>query len=248
MQHEGELQVARAVADLQQGVEELVQTLLPVLAPVQGDGHQAATVGRRHRRRRGAGQTLQRVDDRVAGDQYPVRIDPRAPQVLRGAFRWRQMQGGDLADHRPPGLLRKRRVEIEGAQSGLDMHHRNAAGEGGKSRGQGGGCVALDDHQVWLGLGPGLVEGRGKVRQARRQAGGSIRAGQADLRRHAEGVERLLRQGVLLTGKNPHGRRPVGSFKRLVNRRKLNHFRTRSGRETDLHTQPPSAPPVTEPR
>ena len=104
---------------------------------MQGDEHPAQPAGQGFRADAVASQA-HAVDAGVAGDVNPGWIDADPGQIGGGDIGGRKMQGGELADDTAPAFLREGPVQIEGAQTGLDMTDRDPPGEGGhRPRGRG---------------------------------------------------------------------------------------------------------------
>ena len=85
----------------------------------------------------------QGVNDGVACDEDRVVAHAFADQVLPAQFRRREVQRGETRGQDAIGLLGPRRLEIPGAQSGLDMPQRNAPVESRQRRREGCRRVTL---------------------------------------------------------------------------------------------------------
>ena len=94
---------------------------------------------------------LESVNDGIAGDKHPVG-DVLPGQVGHVGGSGTEMQVGNVAHQLAVHLLREWGVLVPGAQAGLHMTHLDLMVESGQSTGKGGGGVAMDQHQVGLGL------------------------------------------------------------------------------------------------
>ena len=130
----------------------VAQRRAEILAPVRGqqDGAQVGKI-RRRRRLRG-GDFQQRVDHGIAGDHDLVSWNVFLAQILsRGRGRGAVQRGGNR-DRAAMKFFGKGRVEIGGAQPGLDMDKCKLAIERRDRRRIGRGGVALRENAVGLEL------------------------------------------------------------------------------------------------
>ncbi len=94
----------------------------------------------------------QSIDDGIAGHVDGLRGDVLAQKVLLARGGRRKMEGRELADELAIGLLGERRPYIAGAQPGFDMDDGQFAVETREGRGEGRGCVPLDEDGVGLAI------------------------------------------------------------------------------------------------
>ncbi len=94
------------------------------------------------------GDLLERVDDRVAGDDDAPFDDPLAKQILAGLFGRGKMQIGHRPGHAPVDLLGKGMPFVARAQAGLDMPDADVMIEGQERGRHHGGRVPLDHDPV----------------------------------------------------------------------------------------------------
>ena len=90
----------------------------------------------------------QGVDPRIAGHDDPLVANTFAQQVVAGPSRRGEVKIGHMADEPAVHLLGPWRVDVVGAQAGLDMRHRNSVVEGRQCPGKGRGRVALHNDPV----------------------------------------------------------------------------------------------------
>ena len=129
----------------------------PTLAAVDGHQHLGAgpaeglgQAGLQRRRRHGGGGQ-QGVDDRVAGHEQVLSGDALGPQRLAAAaVGGRVVDQGQAVGEAAVDLLRVGAVDVVGAQPGFDVGDRDHPVEGGQSGGEGGGGVAVHQHDVGL--------------------------------------------------------------------------------------------------
>ena len=94
---------------------------------------------------------LESVNDGVAGEEHALG-DILTLKVFLIGHGGAEVEVCNGAHHLPVHLLGEGGPLIVGAQARLHVTHRNLVVEGGQGSGKGGGGVAVDQHQVGLGL------------------------------------------------------------------------------------------------
>ncbi len=95
-----------------------------------------------------SGNPQQSIDPGIAGDEDPIATDPFPPQILARPCGRGKVQIGDVGYEPPVHFFGPGRIDVVGAQAGLDVSHRDAVVEGRKRPGKGRGRVALNDHPI----------------------------------------------------------------------------------------------------
>ena len=153
--------VREARRQLRDRLADGIETGAEVLSAVAGDQHERAAA--EHERLRQARHLRrvppddvegeeERVDHGVAGDDDAVVRDPFAQEVGAVAFGRREVQPRDASGEDAVGFLRPRRLEVAGAQAGLDVADRDVVVERRQRRAERGGGVALNEDQAGLRL------------------------------------------------------------------------------------------------
>src|ERR1700730_1403363 len=85
----------------------------------------------------------ERVDHGIAGDKDSFVRHVLLQQILTSPFGWREMKGRQMRGQDSIHFFRPRRIEITGAQTGLDMPYRTPPIKGRHRRTEYGGRVPL---------------------------------------------------------------------------------------------------------
>jgi hypothetical protein len=97
------------------------------------------------------GYGQQGIDHGVAREMDIAR-DPGGGQVGHGAISGGKVELGNLGNQPPVGFLGVGAEQVIGAESGFNVADGNLVVEGGEGGGEGGGGVALDDHEIGRSL------------------------------------------------------------------------------------------------
>ncbi|MCY1404677.1 hypothetical protein D9M71_198920 [compost metagenome] len=92
----------------------------------------------------------QGIDHGIAGHGHVLQRHTFVQQVVASLVGGREMQVGDDAGQAPVGFFGPRRLEVAGAQPGLDVGDRDLPVEGGEGGDETGGGVAMHQDDIRL--------------------------------------------------------------------------------------------------
>ena len=216
--------------------------MAPVLAAMGRDQHdplmpdrrrQGREAGRQHGRR-SVRERLQvihapmgGIDDGIAGGMDGHGRDAFAAQVGRGDAGRREVPSRQSADELAVGLLRKRILDVEGAQAGLDVPDRHPQIETGQRADQRARGVSLHQHGGRPHPGQRAMQLLDQHRRQMRQGVGLALQWQHVIGSHAE--ELVERPGHLVVlARVEHQRGHPGSPQRSMDRCHLDDLRARA--------------------
>ena len=228
------LYIRHLVRNAAHGAENRAHGLSEVLPPVRRQQNQPTVlrpfqfgvlVIRPHCR-------FQRVDSRVARHEDRFRLFVLPQQILSRLLCRRKMVLRNHADRLPVKFLRKRRIQLIGAQPRLHVSHRNLHIKAGQRGGEGRRRVAMHQHKVGFRLGQ-------HVFQLLHHAGGDVKKRlsvlhdrQIVIRRDVKRAEHLIEHLSVLSG-HAAERPDVFSRPQLLNQR--THFNGLRPRAEDQH-------------
>ena len=217
-----ELDVGEFAHDDRDRAADRLHALALVFPPMRRQQNAAPAGARRGRFADARQRQPQRVDAGIAGDEDLAGIDALGAQIGGRALGRRKVPARQLAGHDAVELFRKRRLEVAGAQPGLDMGEGNAEIERGHRRHQQGRGVALRDDHVRPVLEDHLLERREQGAAEDRQTTRVRPDLDAVVGLDAEPGERLLRQRAVLAGTQRRHLRVPGQLQN--DRRQLDRF------------------------
>jgi len=127
-----------------------------------------------------------------------------------------EMQAGDATDHLSQAFLRKRPLQVVGAQPCLDMSDWNSMVKACERAEKGAFCVALHNHSRPLSLGEDMVKLDSALRAEFQQ--GITTTLQYVVGNHIKTGQHLHSHVIVLTSVQPIGSCPIRFTQRMKNR------------------------------
>ena len=168
---------------------------------------------------------FQSVDDGVAGD-IDILLHTLPMEVCHICLGGSKMQIGNIGGQGPVHLLREGGVFVKGTQPRFHMAHLHLGIERSQSRHKGGGSVAVDQHQIRLGLFQHIPQTAEGLDGDAHQGLGRLHDIQIVIRGDLESLQHLIQHFPVLGGDADNALHFFPALQFLHQRRHFDGFRT----------------------